>query len=316
MKGHRTLRPARWLRLGALMYLALPLAPALQAAEQAPADSPTSASVFARENLVAWCIVPFDAKRRGPEQRAEMLQRLGIRRLAYDWRDEHIATFDAELDALARHGVTLDAFWTPCSLEPAKDKHLKIILDFLRRRKVKTQLWLSTGVPEGPGVTQEQKVAMAARAIEYVAREAGKIGCSVGLYNHGGWFGEPDNQIAILERVHLPNVGIVYNFHHGHEHLDRFPELFKKMQPYLLAVNLNGMLKDGPRLGKKILPLAQGDQELGMLRIIGASGYRGLIGILNHREQIDAEQGLKENLDGLKKLLTQMGDTEALKTFR
>ena len=24
-------------------------------------------SVFARDNLVAWCIVPFDAKKRGPK---------------------------------------------------------------------------------------------------------------------------------------------------------------------------------------------------------------------------------------------------------
>ena len=47
-------------------------------------------SVFAKDNLLAWCIVPFDACKRGPKERAVMLQRLGIRALAYDWRDEHI----------------------------------------------------------------------------------------------------------------------------------------------------------------------------------------------------------------------------------
>jgi len=30
--------------------------------------------VLARENLVAWCIVPFDAKKRGPEDRVAMLK--------------------------------------------------------------------------------------------------------------------------------------------------------------------------------------------------------------------------------------------------
>ena len=34
-----------------------------------------------------------------------------------------------------------------------------------------------------------------------LAEEAGKIGCSLALYNHGGWFGEPENQIAIIERL-------------------------------------------------------------------------------------------------------------------
>ena len=67
--------------------------------------------LFARDNLIAWCIVPFDSKKRGPEERAAMLQQLGFKHFAYDWRAEHIPTFDAEIEALKRHGVALDAFW-------------------------------------------------------------------------------------------------------------------------------------------------------------------------------------------------------------
>ena len=51
-------------------------------------------SIFQRENIAAWCIVPFDSKQRGPVERAEMLNRLGITKLAYDWRAEHIPTFE------------------------------------------------------------------------------------------------------------------------------------------------------------------------------------------------------------------------------
>ena len=38
----------------------------------AQADSPEASnqSVFAQDNLVAWCIVPFDGKKRGPAERA------------------------------------------------------------------------------------------------------------------------------------------------------------------------------------------------------------------------------------------------------
>lgn len=39
----------------------------------------------------------------------------------------------------------------------------------------------------------------------------------------------------------LTNVGIVFNFHHWRGSLEEFPELFKRIQPYLIALNLNGM---------------------------------------------------------------------------
>jgi sugar phosphate isomerase/epimerase len=285
----------------------------LLALEATPAQE--VASVFRKDNLVAWCIVPFDAKKRGPEERARMLKGLGITRLAYDWRAKDIPTFDEELDALARHSIKLEAFWLPCrSPEPAKEKDVRTILDLLKRRQVKTQLWISLGGGAMPGsaeMTQEQRVAAAARPIHYIATEAAKIGCSVGLYNHGGWFGEPENQVAIIEQLKLKNVGIVYNFHHGHEHVDRFPELFATMKPHLLTLNVNGMRRDGP----KILPLGDGDLELGMLKVVSESGYRGPIGILDHRGELDAELSLQQNIDGLQKLLRAMGDEAALKTY-
>ena len=81
--------------------------------------------LFARSNLVAWCVVPFDAAKRGPEARAAMLERLGLRRLAYDYRAEHIPTFDAELEALKRHGVRLFAWWFPGAL----NDEAKLILE-------------------------------------------------------------------------------------------------------------------------------------------------------------------------------------------
>jgi hypothetical protein len=40
--------------------------------------------IFAKPNLVARCIVPFDAKNRSPAERAQMVKRLGLRRVAYD----------------------------------------------------------------------------------------------------------------------------------------------------------------------------------------------------------------------------------------
>ena len=72
--------------------------------------------------------------------------------------------------------------------------------------------------------------------------------------------------------------------------------------PYLIALNLNGMRAGGP----KILPLGAGDRELEMLRIVQRSGWSGPIGILDHRNELDAEESLIENLEGLEKLAAQL----------
>ena len=109
----------------------------------------------------------------------------------------------------------------------------------------------------------------------------------------------------MIQELKQPNVGIVYNLHHGHDHLERFPELLKLMLPHLYTLNLNGMVKAGDRKGQKILQLGQGDLDLPLLKVIKESGYRGPIGILGHTDD-DAEERLQDNLDGLKWLLPQV----------
>ena len=262
--------------------------------------------VFARSNLVAWCIVPFDAKKRGPEERAQMLERLGIKRLAYDYRAEHIPTFDAEVEATKRHGIELTAWWFPNVLNEEAGTILKVI----ERHRITPQLWVMGGGGATKDAAEErERVKAEATRLRPIAEAAARLGCKLGLYNHGGWFGEPENQIKIIEllkRDGVTNVGIVYNFHHGHDHIARFPELFRRMQPYLLCVNLNGMVTEGDKRGQKILHLAEGDQELGMLKAIRDSGWVGPVGIIDHRPETDSEETLRANLRGLDRLLKEL----------
>lgn len=266
-------------------------------------ETPATKWLFGRENLVAWCIVPFDRRQRSPEERAEMLARLGFRHFAYDWRAEHLPTFERELDALKAHGISLDAVWFPAAL----NDDAKTILTLLERRDLHTQLWITMGDPAPQG-GQSAKLAAAVATLKLIAAEADKIGCQVALYNHGGWFGEPENQLAVIEQLGMTNVGIVYNLHHGHDHLDRLETLLRKMRPHLLALNLNGMTRQGDRFGQKILPLSQGEVDLPLLRTICASGYRGPIGILGHTMD-DAQERLQDNLDGLDWLVAQLDGT-------
>ena len=270
-------------------------------------QSPPPTGLFARDNLIAWCIVPFDAKQRGPAERAAMLKRLGFRHFAYDWRAKDISTFDSEIEALKKEGVALDAFWVSPGV---LNRESRLILDTLQKHAIKAQLWvlLDLGAGRVEGAEQSRRVESAAKSLKALAEEAAKVGCSLGLYNHGGWFGEPENQVAIINQLKaqgIDNIGIVYNLHHGHPHTVRLAEILKLTMPYLKAVNLNGM-DPGPDPGpRKILPIGQGSLDLALLRTIRESGYNGPIGILGHTDD-DAEARLLDNLDGLDWLVPQL----------
>jgi sugar phosphate isomerase/epimerase/DNA-binding beta-propeller fold protein YncE len=287
------MRFSPWLRLSlGILCLLLPRV----------AGALPSEGLFSKTNLVAWCIVPFDSQKRGPEARAEMLERLGIHRLAYDWRAEHIPTFDAEVAAMRKHHIDITAWWFPAAL----NAEAKAILDCIERNQIHPQLWVTLGTEPEPDVARlEQKIQAAAEALSPICTEAQKRGCTVALYNHLGWFGEPANQVRVIEQLRKAghsNVGSVYNFHHGHGHLTDFERHFKTLKPHLLALNLNGMVRDGDKAGKKIIPLGTGDEELRLMKIVQASGWRGPVGIIGHTEE-DAEVKLRKELDGLEKLM-------------
>ena len=57
----------------------------LSAVSPAESSADSRVDLYAPDNLVAWCIVPFDAAKRTPAERAAMLKKLNIGRVAYDW---------------------------------------------------------------------------------------------------------------------------------------------------------------------------------------------------------------------------------------
>ena len=254
--------------------------------------------LYAKNNLIAWCIVPFDSKNRTPEERSVMLNKLGINKLAYDWREKHVPTFDEELDALKKHNITLQSFWYYSGPEPEKDKNFATIIDLLKRHHIKTQIWtMITGIKNLDSLTQEQKVEAVSKPVKYIAEKAAEAGSTVGLYNHGGWFGEPENQIAIMEHLKMPNIGIVYKFSHSEDQIHILPEFYPNILPHLYAINLTGLQGGIPA---KVVPIGKGNIEYRMMKIIEESNYSGPIGIINEDFAPDAEDGLKLYMEGIK----------------
>jgi len=96
-------------------------------------------SLWEHDNLLAWCVVRYDDMKRGPQERAQMLERLGFRHYAYDWPEINAAIFDAEIEALQNRQIDLTACWF--SLE-ADDPGAKAILETFKRHNIHPQLWV------------------------------------------------------------------------------------------------------------------------------------------------------------------------------
>ena len=224
-----------------------------------------------------------------------MLKRLGIKRLAYDWRDRHVSTFEEEILTLKQHDVEFFAFW---------GAHPEMFRLF-KKHGIAPQVWRTPPSPNQG--TQEEKVQTCGKALLPLVDQTRKLGCPLGIYNHGGWSGEPENLVAVVrwlrENTDAQHVGIVYNFHHAHEHIHDFADALVKMKPYLICLNLNGM---NDAAEPKILPIGQGQHERKMIQTILDTGYRGPLGILDHRAELDAEQSLRQNLDGLEALIREL----------
>lgn len=312
--------------------------PPLRAVHRARLDR-----LFSPERLQAWCVVPYDGARRGPRARARMLSDLGIGALGWDWREEHLRGLGAEIDALTEAGVRLGAVWLPAPLArgAADDPVRTAVLDTLAARDLSPQLWTATmfgGIDsprQGRSLPAAAQLAMVTRHVEVLlplARDAARIGAVVGLYNHLGWFGEPDHQLEVVDALAdlgVTNVGLVYNQHHGHHHLAdpaRFARLWARIAPRVLAVNLNGTVRDGDlapedggpppgELGggpRKVVAVGQGDAdlELAALRTIAESDWEGQVGVIGHTFH-DARLRLADDLSGLAWLVEQLAEPDS-----
>lgn len=255
---------------------------------------------FLRENLVAWCIVPFDVKQRGPEARAQMLADVGMKRCAYDWREQHVPTFEQEILAYRKHGIEYTAFW---------GEH-PTAFELFAKHGLTPGIWMMLDEPDAND--QPARIAETIKKLTPLVEKTAAMKCKLGLYNHGGWGGEPKNLVAVCEALHKmghDHVGIIYNFHHGHGDIEDFAGRLKIMMPHLQCLNLNGMSDLRPlkteqeKRRQKIKPIGTGEFEKQMIQTVIDAKYEGPIGVLGHVNERDVAEVLKENLEGLEYLL-------------
>jgi hypothetical protein len=136
------------LRVTALVVLCLLMMPASEA--QVGTSAPSS-SLWAHDNLVAWEVIPYDALKRSPEERAKMLARLGIRHYAYldmgqqPKQPRELRLYvDAEIEAMQKYNIDVLAwyYWIDVD-DPAQDPEVRLTLESFKRHHIHPQLWVS-----------------------------------------------------------------------------------------------------------------------------------------------------------------------------
>lgn len=267
-------------------------------------EEKVNVKILEKDNLFAWCIIPYDNQNRTPLERAEMLLELGIKSYAYDWRPEHLPNMANELRIMKSKNIGLTAvwFWIDGKEDSFFDEYNEYILKTLKEENIITDIWIGIREDYFKNFDDNEKLKKAVELIDYTHNRAKQIGCTISLYNHGGWFGEPENQVRIIEALGYDDIGIIYNFHHAHDQIDSIAHNFILMKKYLRAININGMKKEGP----KILPVGEGNEEINMLKQIIKLGYDGPIGILGHVENVDVKEVLLKNLLGVQKIKSQL----------
>ena len=257
---------------------------------------------FKVDKVSPWCILGFDSLDRTPSQRISMLKEMGFKKYGYNKGKGQLNEMKEEFKLALENEIEITSIFL--WLNAKRDSIGKLsasnqeLLKNLKEVEYKPNIWLSFSNNFFEELSQEESIKLSIEMIKFIKLKTDELGCNLALYNHHGWFGNPHNQVKILEELNQDSISIVYNFHHAHDYVDKFPEIVKKIKPYLSFVNLNGVKKEGPQ----ILTIGEGDYEFEMIKNLLDEGFNGPWGILGHIKTEDVQKVLKRNVDGLKLL--------------
>ncbi|WP_298511570.1 TIM barrel protein [uncultured Kordia sp.] len=249
-----------------------------------------------------WCIIGFDSQDRTPQERITMLKQMGLSKYGFNRGKGDLSTMKEEFKLAQQNDIEITSIflWLNAkrdSIGKLSSNNQELLVN-LAEMDHKPTVWISFSDNFFEKLSQEESIEFAIEMIKFIKSKADELGCKLALYNHHGWFGNPHNQVEILERLNQKSITMVYNFHHAHEYVDEFPSIVKKIKPYLSYVNLNGVKKEGPQ----ILAIDQGDHEFEMIKQLIDEGFKGPWGILGHIKTEDVEKVLLQNINGLKSI--------------
>ncbi|WP_084075369.1 phosphotransferase [Demequina sp. NBRC 110052] len=267
----------------------------------------------------------YDSVPRTPRERAAMLQRIGISRVVWDWREDSVGALASQMDAFRAAGIALEGLWAPVPLpEPAAPDYDSrfgevppLTLALMREaalRGLSPDLWtpLAYGPPGPPPEISDREhaveVTRAADHLAPLATAAQDFGMGLVLANHGGWGGEPRTMVDVVTALGargLRNVGVALQLQHGHHLVPELDRHLATLGDNVVAVVLSGVDAGAQLSGRLVLPFGAGSRDRWTLHALLDSAWSGRV-LVHAMGDDDAEARLLDSVEGLEWMLGRM----------
>lgn len=284
------------------MRLALLLCVAAALFGSAAWAEPPANPFFVLSNGVA------DEKHPTPESQAAMLAELGYDGIGPSGTQD----IPAMLSALDEHKLQLHALYVGANVDPDQPKYESGLPEAIRQLKGReTFVWLYVRSSKlKPGSTEGD--VRAVEIVREIAAMAEASGLKVALYPHTGFYVESvQDAVRIARKVNRPSVGVTFNLCHWLKvEGDRNLELrLEEARPYLFVVTINGADSGGTDWNRLIQPLDRGDfDQLRLLRILRAQGFRGPIGLQCYAVPGDKRENLERSMAAWRALQARLAE--------
>ena len=150
--------------------------------------------------------------------------------------------------------------------------------------------------------TDEQAVAF----VQEIADKAKAHGVKIVLYPHTGFYIDRlSDAVRIARKAKRDNVGVMFNLCHflRVEPKTNLAAALKDAAPLLWRVSTSGAEIDGNNWGQLIQTLDRGNyDQTGLLALLKANGFKGVIGFQCYGIRGDAKTNLKRTITAWKKL--------------
>jgi len=208
------------------------------------------------------------------EGKVRLLKDLGYVGIEYQLNHKGLPEM---LDALDKHGLTLNAVYAVPFLEDPPDPGLPESVKRMKGRTTRIELAVRSRefkTPSDPA-GDEKGADLLKRASDLCA-DTGPV---VSVYPHAGfWTEKVEDGVRLARRIGRRNVGTNFNLVHWHWVKQARPleEVLREAAPHLFSVTIN----NGAAKGRTITPLDEGDYDLvGFMRLLKQVGYTGHVGL-------------------------------------
>jgi len=218
-----------------------------------------------------------------------------LKDLGYVGVEGHLghAQLPAWLEALDKHGLTLNAVYAVPMLENPMDPELPASIGRMKGRATRIEMAIRSKTVKPSDPAGDAKALDLLKRLSDLCADTGPV---VSIYPHTGfWTERVEDGVRLARKSGRKTVGTNFNLVHWHWVKQTRPvaDVLKEAAPHLFSLTINNGLK----AKRTISPLDEGDYDLvGFMRAVKDAGYTGQVGLQCWSIKLPAEQHLARSI--------------------